>query len=347
MIKVMLVDDESKVREAIRHLVPWEQLGIRLIGNCSNAVEALHEMTEEMPDILITDIKMPVMNGIELIGRVKVMYPLIQCVIISGYDDFSLAQAAMAEGVRHYLLKPFMQDEVVDILQKCIAQIERDKREILRYCENRSTIVDKLVWDMQNLSPEDEGDDFETQIRRLMELYGEDRSLLREAAVTLLVKHWPQKDSQKTMDMVEKLYDIHGDLYAYVAQILLEKQRLLSENESYIWKVKRYVDKNFSQSNLSLQYIADEVVNMDSKYVGRKFQQQIGIKFNDYLLKVRVEHAITMLASKSNYKMYEIAECVGLGNNVQYFYQLFKKYTGMTPKEYQESLEITSHKKNT
>jgi len=53
---------------------------------------------------------------------------------------------------------------------------------------------------------------------------------------------------------------------------------------------------------------------------------------------VRVEHAIAMLSSKTNYKMYEIAECVGLGNNVQYFYQLFKKYTGMTPKEYLESL---------
>ena len=338
MIKVMLVDDETKVREAIRHLVPWEQLGIRLIGNCSNAVEALHEMTEEMPDILITDIKMPVMNGIELIGQAKAMYPLLQCVIISGYDEFPLAQAAMAEGVRHYLLKPCMQDEVVEVLQQCIEQIIRNKKEILRHCENRSAIVDKLVWDMQNLSP-DEGDDFETQIRQLMDIYGEDRSLLREATVTLVVKHWPQRDPQSTMNMVEKLYDIQNDPYEYAAQILQERQRLLSEDESYILKIKRYVDKNFSQSNLSLRFVADEVVNMDPKYVGRKFCQEIGIKFNDYLLKVRVEHAITMLSSKANYKMYEIAECVGLGNNVQYFYQLFKKYTGMTPKEYQESLE--------
>lgn len=120
MIKVMMVDDESKVREAIRHLVPWEELGIRLIGTCSNAIEALHEMTEEMPDILITDIKMPVMNGIELVGQAKAMYPLLQCVIISGYDEFPLAQAAMAEGVRHYLLKPCMQEDVVEVLQKCI-----------------------------------------------------------------------------------------------------------------------------------------------------------------------------------------------------------------------------------
>lgn len=85
-----------------------------------------------------------------------------------------------------------------------------------------------------------------------------------------------------------------------------------------------------------MQYVAEELVNMDPKYVGRKFHQKIGVKFNDYLLKVRIEHAINMLFSKSDYKMYEIAEAVGLGNNVQYFYQLFKRYTGMTPREYQE-----------
>lgn len=337
MIKVMLVDDESKVREAIRHLVPWKELGISLIGNCSNAVEALHEMTEEMPDILITDIKMPVMNGIELIGQAKAMYPLLQCVIISGYDEFPLAQAAMLEGVRHYLLKPCMQDDVVEVLKKCIAQIIKDKKEVLGHCENRNAIVDKLVWDMRNLSANDGEAECEEQIRQMMVYYGEDKGLLREAAVALVVKHWPQKDAQKAMNIVGKLFDARNDLYAYVAQILVEKQRLLSEDESFVVKVKRYVENNFDQSNLSLQYVADEVVNMDAKYVGKKFHQKIGSKFNDYLLKVRIEHAINMLSSKSNYKMYEIAEAVGLGNNVQYFYQLFKRYTGMTPREYKEN----------
>lgn len=209
----------------------------------------------------------------------------------------------------------------------------------MRHCENRNAVVDKLVWDMQNLSSDEENGDFLEQINQLMVFYGDDKSLLREAAVTLVVKHWPQKDPQKNMNMVEQLYDAQEDLCECVAQILREKQRLLSEDESYVLKVKRYVDKNYFRSNLSLQFVADEVVNMDPKYVGRKFHQKIGLKFNDYLLKVRVEHATAMLSSNANYKMYEIAEHVGLGNNVQYFYQLFKKYTGMTPKEYQDSLE--------
>ena len=327
MIKVMLVDDESRVREAIRRQVPWSELGISLVGNCAN---------EEMPDILITDIKMPVMNGIELISQAKAMYPLLQCVIISGYDEFPLAQAAMMEGVRHYLLKPCMKDDVVEVLQKCIQEIVKLKKEALGHCDNRNAIVDKLVWDMKNLSLED--DDAEDQVRQLMVYYGEDRSLLREAAVALVVKHWPEEEAKKAMNLVGKLFETQEDLYAYVGQILTERERLLSEDESFVIKVKRYVDHNFSQSNLSLQYVADEVVNMDAKYVGKQFHHKIGIKFNDYLLKVRIEHASNMLASKNNYKMYEIAEAVGLGNNVQYFYQLFKRYTGMTPGEYKEGV---------
>lgn len=336
MIKVMLVDDESKVREAIRRLVPWEEMGISLIGNCSNAVEALHEMTEEMPDVLITDIKMPVMSGIELIAQAKAMYPLLQCVIISGYDEFPLAQAAMMEGVKHYLLKPCMKEDVIAVLQKCIEEIGKIKKAALSNLGNRNAIIEKLIIDMKNLPLED--GDAEGQIKQLMEYYGEDGSLLREAAVALIIRFWPVEAQQVAMNRIGKLFETQESLYLVVGQILLERKMLLSEDDSFVVKIKRYIDKYFDQSNLSLQYVADTVVNMDAKYVGRKFRQEMGIKFNDYLLKVRIEHAISMLSSANDYRLYEIAEGVGLGNNVQYFYQLFKKYTGMTPREYQEKM---------
>ncbi len=335
MIKVMLVDDEAIGRQAIRRLVPWEELGLSLIGNCANAVEALHEMTEEMPDILITDIKMPIINGIELIGKAKAMYPLLQCVIISGYDEFPLAQAAMMEGVKHYLLKPCMKDDVVEVLKKCIEEISKLKKDSLVHGDARNAILDKLVWDFKNLSLEN---DAEEQIRQLMLHYGEDKSLLREAAVALIVRYWPEAQGEKAMSLMSKLFNDREDIYAYVAKILTESEILVGEKESFVVKVKSYVDSNYGQSNLSLQYVADNVVNMDAKHVGRKFRQEVGVKFNDYLLKVRIEQAIHMLGSPNNYKMYEIAETVGLGNNVQYFYQLFKRYTGMTPREYKEDV---------
>lgn len=337
MLKVLFVDDESKAREAIRCRVPWNELGIELIGTCSNAIEALQQMTEEMPDILITDVKMPVMSGIELIGKAKLMYPLLQCVIISGYDEFSLAQAAMMEGVRHYLLKPFVKEDVIAVIKTCTEEIYRLKKEVLRNCDSREAIVDKLVCDIKNISVE-EGDP-QSQIRQLMEVYGEDRSLLREALSNLVVKHWSKEDVSNAMKILEKLLDCKDDIYEYAAEILKERNHSLLTDGSFVGHIKKYVDQNYALDSLSLQYIADSVVNMDAKHVGRKFHQKMGIKFSDYLLKVRMEHAISMLRSEKDFKMYEIAESVGIGNNVKYFYQLFKKYTGMTPKEYKENMK--------
>jgi len=107
MMKIMLVDDERFVLEQIRKTIAWEEMGLELIGCCTNAMEALDYMIDEMPDILITDIKMPVVDGLELIAKTKQMNPFIECVVLSGYAEFDLARNAMEEGVKHYLLKPF------------------------------------------------------------------------------------------------------------------------------------------------------------------------------------------------------------------------------------------------
>lgn len=155
----------------------------------------------------------------------------------------------------------------------------------------------------------------------------------------MIVKYWPDHDSMQAMHMMRRLFDAKEDIYSCVMQILQEQEEVLHADGSFVMEAKKYIDKNYGQSNLSLQYVADHVVNMDVKYVGRKFQKELGIKFNDYLMKTRMECAIHMLMSGKDYRMYEIAEAVGLGNNVKYFYQLFKKYTGMTPAEYLETVK--------
>ena len=84
LVKIMLVDDEQFVLERIQKTVSWEQMGMELTGCCTNAMEALDHMINEMPDILITDIKMPVVGGLELIAKTKQMNPSIECVVLSG-----------------------------------------------------------------------------------------------------------------------------------------------------------------------------------------------------------------------------------------------------------------------
>ena len=94
MLRIMFVDDEKLALENIRLLLPWADMGMQ-VTTCDNALEALNRMIEIQPDILIADIRMPVMDGLELIARAREMYPGIKCLVLSGYGEFELAKMAI------------------------------------------------------------------------------------------------------------------------------------------------------------------------------------------------------------------------------------------------------------
>lgn len=115
MYKVFLVDDEIVIREGIRNSFPWEGNGgseFALVGEAPDGEIALQMMQDVKPDILITDIRMPFMDGMQLCEAVSHTMPWVQIVILSGYDDFSYAQQAISLGVKEYLLKPVSAQEL-------------------------------------------------------------------------------------------------------------------------------------------------------------------------------------------------------------------------------------------
>lgn len=118
MYKVLLVDDEVLTREAISQNIPWESMGFTLIGTAGNGQEALKMVERDPPDLVLTDICMPVMDGIALSGELHDHYPETSVVIISGYDDFEYAKQALRFGVSNYLLKPITSRELTDELVK-------------------------------------------------------------------------------------------------------------------------------------------------------------------------------------------------------------------------------------
>ena len=127
MIKVMLVDDEIAIRESIRNSFPWEEYGYTLVGEAPDGEMALPIIRDENPDILITDIRMPFMDGMELCRQVKQRMPWIAVVILSGYDDFNYARQAISLGVQEYLLKPITPRELREVLDR-ISQRLREER---------------------------------------------------------------------------------------------------------------------------------------------------------------------------------------------------------------------------
>ena len=128
MYKVFLVDDEIVVREGIRSNFPWEETEFVLAGEAPDGEIALSMLQDVKPDILITDIRMPFMDGLELCRQVSRTMPWMYIIILSGYDDFAYAREAISLGVTEYLLKPVSGQELRGVLERIGQRIHEDKR---------------------------------------------------------------------------------------------------------------------------------------------------------------------------------------------------------------------------
>src|SRR5690554_5964851 len=118
MIRVIVADDEYKVCQLICQLINWDELGMELVGTASNGIEALEMIEREKPDLVLTDIRMPGYDGIEVLKRVRENNPDIEFIIISGYSHFEYAQSAIEYGVSNYILKPIDAEVLNATLQK-------------------------------------------------------------------------------------------------------------------------------------------------------------------------------------------------------------------------------------
>jgi two-component system, response regulator YesN len=126
MYKVLLVDDEALIREAISENIKWEEHGFEFLGACENGKDAIEKMKEDVPDLLITDICMPYVDGMELTKYVYEKYPLTKVIIISGYDEFEYAKTAVKYKVLEYVLKPITAYELTELLDKIKMDFDKE-----------------------------------------------------------------------------------------------------------------------------------------------------------------------------------------------------------------------------
>lgn len=148
MLKIFLAEDEVIVRETIKRMIPWENLGFELVGEAADGEMALPLLLRQKPDLLITDIKMPFMDGLTLAKVAKKEIPGLKVVILSGYDDFNYAKQAINIGVEDYLLKPITKNALIERLTEIRSRYEHEKtqkeyyekfhREMQAYEKNRS-----------------------------------------------------------------------------------------------------------------------------------------------------------------------------------------------------------------
>ncbi|RSJ44052.1 putative response regulatory protein [Streptococcus gordonii] len=128
MYSIMIVEDEYLVRQGIASLVNYEQFGMQVIAQAENGIEAWQKFQENPADILLTDINMPQMNGLELSKLVRDQAPKCHIVFLTGYDDFDYARTAIKLGADDYLLKPFSKDDVEEMLAKVQTKLDKERK---------------------------------------------------------------------------------------------------------------------------------------------------------------------------------------------------------------------------
>lgn len=116
MLRVVLADDEKKVLLLMCKLIDWESLGFEIVGMASDGMHALEMIRDKQPHLLVTDIRMPGFDGIDLIRQAKQIQPGLHFIVVSGYAQFEYAQNALKYGVEGYLLKPLKVQEMTDLL---------------------------------------------------------------------------------------------------------------------------------------------------------------------------------------------------------------------------------------
>ncbi|HMM30493.1 MAG TPA: response regulator [Clostridia bacterium] len=129
--KTMIVDDEAEVREGIVSRLDWEALGFEVVAEAENGVEALEKAEANEIDLLLTDIKMPFMDGLSMIAEFRTLHPSAKVVILSGFDDADYARQAIRLGVTEYALKPVNAEELSDMLNEMHKQLDREYNEKL------------------------------------------------------------------------------------------------------------------------------------------------------------------------------------------------------------------------
>jgi two-component system response regulator YesN len=366
MYKVLLVDDESLALEGLRLLVDWESFGFEIHGECSDGEEAFTLIEKFNPDLVITDIRMPGLDGLGLIekvaGRAQANPKFI---IISGYNEFEYARKALRFGINHYLLKPVFKEDLIAVLQDlypspATAEFENSSgndpvlqndggNEVRRILSGPSFqeifYLNTIMEALEELNPEA----LETAMESAFTYFGAIQTpseILKIYAINiiyhsirlinemngnpaeLLGKHNLNRLHERQAIALELKMILKGYFTDYFAHL----KSLKARDSQNIYKVEAYLKQNFKE-NLTLKEIA-KIFYMHPAYLGQLFVKKFGVSFNEYLHQMRIEEAKRLMET-TPLKTFEIALKIGY-NHYHSFLQNFEKYTGIKPAEYRK-----------
>lgn len=375
MLKVILADDEPYIVQGLSLIIDWNQAGFEIIGTANNGQEALELIKSEDPDLIITDIRMPIMTGIELLEKVRSEnISDANFVILSGYNDFEYAKAAMKLGSIDYLLKPIDREELQAVLERVRETAKkRDNVAPRKTVDTTESFVKDFLQSLENSENDTDDISSSTEVRKdLMDnlLHAVETNQKEKISELAMELHDYFSHLEQHLVRLGINYVLFGLLHMAVGidEDINQKEILTNiissaldndiNNETDSLKISDVLFEfsdylvqlrgNQSQSSLSLveediraRYMENLTLKelgkkyyLNSAYLGQMFKKQYGESFKDYLNRVRMTKAEELLLN-SDLKVRDIAEQVGY-SDVDYFINRFILFAGCTPAKFRK-----------
>lgn len=372
MTKIAFIDDEYLVLKWLRITFPWEKYGIEVVGEAADGIKGLELIEQQRPDIVICDIKMPLLDGLELAKEVRNRGLNCKIIILSGFGYFEYAQEAIKYGVSDYLLKPIHYDKMVEAIEKVLNVLEKERiqREKFDSCctasvnipltsspepdRDRGSVVEYGNKILQAVKMCDETyawylvDELFAQLQKNQKNAVSD---CHSAAVEILVitlrclysvgmgkeevfgKGFDPIDEIMGMQNVSEMKSlVRRTVGRVIGVIQSKKNRSYSRN---VLDALKYIDEHMDR-DVSVEEISERL-HIGKGYFSTIFKREVGMSFVEYYTEKRMEKAKSLLVN-GELKIHEIAEMVGY-QDAKYFGQVFKRNVGKTPNEYRNELQ--------
>lgn len=344
-VKALIVDDDRFVWMGLKNLIPWSDMNFNEVLWADNGETAYDIVMKTYPDLIITDVRMPVMNGIELCKKIYESNIIdIYIIMLSAYDEFEFARAAISYNVKDYILKPLDDSSITKLTEK-IQVITNDlkNKNYYRNIRYNTELKSRILHSLYELNMQDIEDLFLNELPS-MHLKGNDKKDCCLFLIELLFDYFQDVscDNQEFYrkhrnEAVEYILNAknYSNIIDYTYNLymrILEKLLIMNQDNNIIaLKIKQYIDANYTDPNISVNKIA-EVFHIVPGYVGALFKKYNGVKLNTYLNKLRIEKACELLEDVS-LKVNEVAKSVGIPDT-NYFIKVFKKMKGISPSRY-------------
>lgn len=357
-LTVLIADDENMPRSILKEHLPWENLSVTHVVLASDGLEALEQAKLHHPDIIISDMKMPHMNGLELASAVREFLPSCQFIFLSGYSDKEYLKGAIKLKAASYVEKPIDLDEITNALQDVVNELRqsavsdpvyiffRGENADPRPLNNQEYICDKsLLRQLENHirqnKCEDTLDVLHTMYSDIKTSEGTSPDYIRHLYRQIIFMLLHVAESQNIQSITNKTDQL---LYAQAQQATLDQlwRSLLDTAEAYFSalqspepditiRVDRYLEKNYHSSTLTVQEVADNL-GFTYTYLCAAYKKSCGKTINQRLTEIRIQSAKELLTA-TNRKLYEIANAVGYTDG-KYFVKVFTRETGLSPKQF-------------